>query len=271
MRIYITADMEGVNGVVLKEQVDPAAKEYAQAREWMLQEVNAAIEGAVQAGARQVVLNDSHNLMTNLPLDRLHSSTCLVTGTQKPFSMVQDLDATFNAAFFLGYHAKFGTQNAILDHIFAYSLVDELKINGVSLGEFGLNAGMAGHYGVPATLITGDLAAVQEAKALVPDIESVVVKEGKSRYSAFCYPFRETLENIRLMAKRAVELAKSKKVFAFPAPLKLEVTFQKVELADMAGLLPGSTRMSSQTLSYEAPDYPQLYRAFLAMMRLSRF
>jgi D-amino peptidase len=271
MRIYISADMEGVNGVVLKEHVDPAAKEYAQAREWMIQEVNAAIEGAVQAGARQVVVNDSHNVMTNLPLDRLHPSASLVTGTQKPFSMVEDLDGTFNAAFFLGYHAKFGTPYGVLDHIFSYSIISKVRINEIAVGEFGLNAGMAGYFAVPSVLVTGDQAVVQEAKAIVPDIEAVVVKEGKSRYAAHCYPIKESLENIHMMAKRAVELASRKQVFKFTPPLKLEVVFQKVELADMAALLPHSRRTDEFTIFYETDEYVDLYRAFLAMLRLSRF
>lgn len=270
MRVYITADLEGINGVVLNDHVDPDRKDYTLAREWMLKEVNAAIRGAVEAGAREVVVNDSHNVMTNLILDKLHPAASLLSGSNKPFSMVEGLDETFGAIFFIGYHAKVGTHKAVQDHTYSYSLIHDVRINDISVGEFGLNAGMAGHFGVPIALITGDKAVVQEAKALVSDIESVIVKEATSRYAAMCYPFEQTLDEIYRMARRAVELAANKKVFKFPSPLTLKVVFQKTEFADKAQRLGNVERLDGFSLKYQASDYPDLYRAFLAMLYLCR-
>ena len=270
MRLYITADLEGVNGVVLDDHVEPSGRDYSLAREWMQQEVNAAIEGAVKAGVRQVVVNDAHNVMNNLILAKLHPQAFLISGKGKPLSMVEGLDSSFGAIFFIGYHAKIGTENAVQDHTYSYSIIHDLFINDISVGEFGLNAGMAGHYGVPIALITGDKAVVHEAKSLVPGIESVVVKEATGRYSALCYPFDQTLEEIHRMAQRAIMLAPKKEPFQFPSPLTLKVVFQKIDFADSAQRIGRVERVDGFTLKYEAADYPDLYRAFLAMLFLCR-
>jgi len=270
MRIYISADMEGVNGVVLKEHVDPACKEYEPARQWMVAEVNAAIEGAVAAGAREVVVNDSHNNMANLPVDKLHPLAHVVSGPGKPFSMVQDLDASFAAAFFVGYHARFGTANAIHDHIFAYSSYEAVWINDRQVGELGLNAGMAGHYGVPTVLVTGDAALCEEARALNPALHAVAVKEGRARHAAHCYPFHQTLAAIREQSEKAVRGCRGISLISFPPPLTLRVRFQKAEMAEFASLLPDSQRIDAFTVECEAADYPEMYRRFLAFTRLGR-
>ncbi len=270
MKIYISADMEGVNGVVLKEHVDPAAREYQPARQWMTAEVNAAIAGAVAAGATEVVVNDSHSNMANLLVDQLHPKAQLVSGPGKPFSMVQDLDDSCAGAFFTGYHASFGTPQAIHDHIYAYSLIESIHVNGQQVGELGLNAGMAGAYGVPTLLVTGDKALAGEARALMPWVRAVAVKEGRGRLCARCYPFQETLKAIREEAEQAVRNRKKAKALIFKAPLVLEVRFPKVEMADAAALLPGAERIETKVLRYETAAYPELYRAFLALFRLAR-
>jgi len=270
MKIYLSVDMEGVNGVVLKEHVDPQAKEYSLAREWMLQEVHAAIAGAVAGGAEQVLVNDAHNTMTNLPLDRLPEKAHLCTGPMKPFSMMQDLDDSFQAVFLLGYHAMYGTANAVHDHIFAYSMFEKVEINGRRIGELGLNAGLAGHFQVPVVLVTGDLAVAAEAKALISDVETVVVKEGRGRYAALCYPFQETLTAIQHGAQQAVQRAKSINALRFSEPLQLTVTYLKAESADLGALLPEAKRLDGRTLQVEAANYPEMYRKFLALYRLAR-
>jgi D-amino peptidase len=270
MRVYISADMEGVNGVVLKEHVDPEKKEYVMAREWMIQEVNAAVAGAVAGGASQVVVNDAHNNNANLPLDRLHPKARLCCGPMKPFSMMQEIDSSFDAVFLIGYHAMYAAANAVLDHIFAYSMFTRVEINGMAVGEFGLNAGLAGYYGAPVTLVTGDQAVVAEASALIPDITAVIVKEGRGRYSALCYPFQETCAAIGKTAAQAVRNRKKIKPLFFQEPLQLTVTYQRAESADLGALLPDSFRLDSRTVRCQAAHYPELYRKFLALFRLAR-
>ncbi len=269
MRVFVSADLEGVNGVVLQDQVFPTSPGYAQAREWMIQEVNAAIEGAVQGGAREVLVNDAHHNMTNLLIDRLHPKAVLLSGTRKLLSMMEGIDGSIDAAFFIGYHAKAGTEGAVMDHTFAASIIRDVRVNEVSVGEFGLSAGLAGHFGVPAVLVTGDQALVQEAKALVPGIEAVVVKEGLSRTAARCYPFARTLEDIRLMAKRAVQHLGDRQPLKFGEPVGLAIEFQKTEQADLAAGIPGMQRQGGCTLLFEAEDFLTAYRAFVAAVRIA--
>ena len=123
MRVYITADLEGINGVVSDDHIDPKGKDYDLAREWMVLEVNSAIKGAVEAGAREVIVNDSHNIMTNVIITKLHSAASLVSGFGKPYSMVEGLDSSFGAIFFIGYHAKIGTFPAVHDHTYSYNFI----------------------------------------------------------------------------------------------------------------------------------------------------
>lgn len=270
MKIYISADMEGINGVVLREHVDPAAREYQLARDWMMAEVNAAIEGAVAAGATEVVVNDAHNNNANLVIDKLHPAASLVSGPGKPFSMMQEIDGSFAGAFFIGYHAAFGTPLAVHDHTWAYSYIEEVRINDIPVGEFGLNAGLAGAWGVPALLVTGDRAMVAEAHALLPGIEAVAVKEGRGRLSARCLPFPLSLARIQSQAEAAVRQLRSHQPLVFTPPLTLQVRFPKAEMAETAALFPNTQRTGDRSLLCSPDDYPRLYRAFLALFRLAK-
>lgn len=267
MRLYISADMEGVNGIARPEQVTPGNPEYQQSREWMLMEVNAAIEGARDAGVKEVVVNDSHSTMINLSLAKLHPSASLITGSQKPLSMVQGLDGSFDAAFFLGYHAKMGTVNAVLDHTFAYSIIRNVKINNISVGEFGLNSGFAGHFGVRSALVTGDRSLIAEAKNLIPHIEAVAVKEGISRESAYCFPFNDALEEIRIMARRGIDSLIQKDPLRFSEPLRLEIEFVKAEMAHTVSQLNEFKRLDPFTVGSTPADFFRLYQSFLAAFR----
>src|SRR5216117_1534929 len=188
MRVYISIDMEGIAGVVHESQTDPTtpafAAEYGRFRRLMTAEANAAVEGALAAGATRVLVNDSHWFMRNLLAEELHQSAELVSGDPKPRSMVQDIDGGFDAALFIGYHARAGTRNAILDHTYA-DRIHEVRLNGRPVGELGINAALAGVSGVPVALVSGDAALAAEAKELLgDDVTTVVVKEAVSRHAA---------------------------------------------------------------------------------------
>src|SRR5438105_7216744 len=181
--------MEGVAGVVHESQTDPTdpacAAEYARFRRLMTAEANAAVEGAVAAGATRVVVNDSHWFMRNLLAEELHQAAELVAGDPKPRSMVQGIDEQggFDAALFVGYHARAGTAHAILDHTYA-DRIYEVRLNGKPVGELGLNAALAGVHGVPVALVSGDSAVGTEAKELFGQcVGTVIVKEAVSRHA----------------------------------------------------------------------------------------
>src|SRR5690349_1260963 len=186
MRVYISVDMEGVAGVVHEDQTDPIdprhAAEYNRFRRLMTAEANAAVEGAMLAGANRVLVNDSHWLMMNILAEELHPAAELLSGNPKARSMVEGLELGFDAAMFVGYHAMGGTGQAIIDHTYT-SRVHEARLNGRPVGELALNAALAGTYGVPVVLVSGDQAVAEEAHApLGTAVETVVVKHAVGRF-----------------------------------------------------------------------------------------
>src|SRR5204863_1248360 len=245
---------EGIAGVVHEAQTDPSdpacAAEYARFRRLMTAEANAAVEGAVAAGATRVVVNDSHWFMRNLLAEELHHAAELVAGDPKPRSMVQGIDEPegFDAALFVGYHARAGTRNAILDHTYA-DRIYEVRLNGKPVGELGINAAFAGVAGVPVALVSGDSALVAEARELLGDhVAAVVVKEAVSRHAAQSVAPAVACRMIRDGVTGA--LRRSHTPFVLTPPISVEVDFALTIHADMAELCPGATRTGGRTVAY---------------------
>lgn len=271
MRVYISVDMEGVAGVVHEDQTDPIdprhAGEYNRFRRLMTAEANAAIEGALAAGAERVLVNDSHWLMMNLLAEELHPAAELLSGGPKARSMVEGVDGGFDAAMFVGYHARAGVGQAIIDHTYTSS-VHEARLNGRPVGELAINAALAGTYDVPVALVTGDQALAAEARELLgPSVETVVVKHAVGRFAA-----RSVAPSVacRLIREGAVAaLRRPHTPLRLPTPVRLEVDFQLTQMADMAELVPGSVRTSGRTLSYTHEDYREVFRAWRALYNLA--
>jgi len=183
MRILISVDMEGISGVVLSDHTRSSHKEYERFRRLMTAEANAAIEGALAGGATEVIVNDSHARMANILIEDLNPAVQLISGSPKPYGMMQGIGPGTAGVFLVGYHSASGSASAVLEHTMSGRLVD-LQLNGRSVGEMGFNAALAGSYSVPVLLVTGDDAMVREARALLGDIETVAVKEGITRSAA---------------------------------------------------------------------------------------
>jgi D-amino peptidase len=271
MRVYISVDMEGIAGVVHEDQTDPVeprhAGEYNRSCRLMTAEANAGIAGALDAGATRVVVNDSHWLMRNLLADELNPAAELVSGGPKRLSMVQGIEDGFDAAMFIGYHAQAGTRDATIDHTYT-SRVYQARINGQPVGEVGLNAALAGSWGVPIALVSGDQALAAETRTLLgPSVETVVVKHAVGRFAARCLAPAVACQRIRAGAKAALQRPHA--VFTFSAPIRLEVDFVVSQMADMAELVPGSTRSSGRTVCYVGQDYRDVFRAWRAMYNLA--
>jgi D-amino peptidase len=271
MRVYISVDMEGVAGVAHEDQTDPIdarhAGDYNRFRRLMTNEANAAIAGALEAGAKAVLVNDSHWLMRNLLAEELNPAAELLSGGPKRLSMVEGIDGGFDAAMFIGYHARAGTRNATIDHTYT-SRVYEARLNGEPVGELALNAAMAGVHGVAVALVSGDQALAAEARTLLGDrIETVVVKEAVGRFAARSVAPTVACERIRSGAAGA--LRRKHAPFTFKAPIRLEVDFVVSQMADMAELVPGSCRTGGRTVSYAGEDYREVFRAWRAMYNLA--
>jgi len=267
MNVLISVDMEGISGVVTGDHTSSSHKEYERFRKLMTAEANAAIEGALAGGADQIVVNDSHSGMANILIEELNPVAELISGSPKPFGMMQGIGPEVDAVFFVGYHAASGTGAAVLEHTWSGHVV-ELRLNSRVVGEMGLNAALAGAYDAPVVLVTGDRAVTEEAHALFGEIETVAVKDGVTRSAARCLHPEVAHKRIRQAAERALRLAVPP--FVVPPPITLQVVFQRAIHADMAALLPGSQKVDGRTVEWTGEDMPAVYKVFRAMGYLSK-
>ena len=183
MKVFLSSDMEGTAGVVDWEQCVGDGPQAAAGRELLLAEVNAAIEGALAGGATEIVVNDSHSAMRNLPPRALAGGASYISGSHKPLYMMQGLDDSFDMVLFVSYHGSVGAP-AGLSHTYNPRAVVEVRLDGTVTGEAGINALVAAHYGVPVALVTGDRVACEETAALMPGVHQAIVKEHVSRLAA---------------------------------------------------------------------------------------
>lgn len=270
MNLYISADMEGTAGVCSWNQCDPEnAHEYPVYRRYMTQEVRAAIEGAREAGVRRIVVNDSHWSMRNLLFDELPGDDDLrvISGTRKPWSMAQGIDSNVDGAFFTGYHAKAGDA-ATLAHTFS-SEVYAVTVNGVACSEALLNAALAGTYGVPVLLVTGDRAIVNECVAAMPWIVGVAVKDAIGYTAVDSLTPRAAQEAIRAGARDAIERLDCAKPFVFDPPFEMIVETVGVEHSDFIELMPGFARIGGRATVFRAGSFPLVMQAFIAATRMA--
>ncbi|MDY6817860.1 MAG: M55 family metallopeptidase [Halobacteriales archaeon] len=269
MRVFISADMEGISGIATPADVVSGESAYGRGQELMHGDVNAAIAGALAGGAETIVVNDSHSSMTNLERNDLHEAARLIRGNTKPRSMMQGLEADHDVAMFVGYHAKAGTAGAVLNHTFiGHELVD-VRINGESAGEMGWNARLANALEVPVGLVTGDDKTTAEATVELGDAETITVKDGIDRFTADCKPPAETTAAIHDAAQRAVERAAAGE-FAQPAidePITIEAEWSATNHAHRAGQLPGIERIADRATQLTADTYPTAYERTVAMFR----
>lgn len=265
-RIFISADLEGISGVVHGEHTRRDGREHDLARRLMTAEVNAAIEGALEAGAKEIIVNDSHGTMRNLLPDLLHKQAQLITGSPKLLSMMEGIqEGKYKCAMFVGYHAR-ANQHGVLSHTYSGSVVRDIRINGQSLGETGINAALAGSFGVPVTLVTGDDRVCAEAGQIIPGVITAEVKQAKTRYSARCLHPQEACKLIRERARTAVAAEVSPLIFEEPAVL--ELTFNNSGQAEAASLLPQTESVDPSTLRFSGENMLQSFRMMRAMLIL---
>lgn len=250
IRVFISVDMEGVACVTHSDHVKLEGPEYEMARKWMTAEANAAIEGAFDAGATEVVVADSHGHMRNLLPDQLHEDALLVRGSPRPLSMVEGLDEGFDAVIFVGYHSRAGTARGVLAHSFSGSTVYAIRLNGLEVGEPGFNAAIAGHYRVPVALVCGDDTVDAEVKSLMPWAERVITKWAITPLSAKSLTPRAAQQRIRDGATRALGRLGDMQPLEIERPVRLEVDFMRPIYASLAMNIPGVEAVSGRTVAY---------------------
>lgn len=265
MKLLIACDMEGISGVVAWNQVDPSHSEYQRFRHIMTADVNAAVAGASAGGATEIVITDGHWNSGNVLLEELDPRASLNTGTPTHFSMVQGIDDGVDAAIFLGYHARAGSQFAVLDHTWSSVRIANLWLNGHLTGEFGLNGALCGQFGVPVLMVSGDQTVCAEAREWAPGVATAQVKTAAGRYAAQCLPFEKSRKLITETAQAAVSsylAGKAPSPIKVELPVKVTIEYFHSSMADQASLLPGSTRLDGRRIEFAAGSMEEAYTTF---------
>jgi len=271
VKVYISVDIEGITGLVSWSQCsrpDGNSYDYPFARRMMTHDLNAAIRGARAAGAKEIVIKDSHGNSKNLLIDELEPGVQLVSGHGAGTDgMMQGIDDSFDAAMLVGYHAKAGTGGGIMEHTISGG-VHRMFVNGREAGEIGLSVGVAGRYSVPVVFCSSDQAGCDEIADLVPGIETVAVKEGYGRYMGKLRHPSETGPEIESAVKKALEKMPTRP-FAWQEPCSFSVEFNRSEEADMCDKLPRVKRANGFTLEGSFPTYQEAHQVIWNLLAMS--
>ncbi|MEU4191909.1 M55 family metallopeptidase [Kribbella sp. NPDC026611] len=268
MKVFLSTDMEGTAGVVDWSQCRGPGPEYEYYRGQLQAEVNAAIDGAIVAGATEFLVNDSHSTMQNLRPDELHGQASYLSGKHKPMYMMEGLDASFDAVFFISYHGSASSSRSVLPHTYNPRAIAEVRLDGVITGEAGVNALVALSYGVPVVLISGDQVTIDEAEPFCHATESVVVKDSISHNAALSIHPERARELIHEGARRALGRLDGSPL---PTPAtELTVRYHHRAFADLAESLKHVERREEKVVAISNDDPLELYRTFIAAVFLSR-
>jgi D-amino peptidase len=254
MKIYISADMEGVVGAVTGEQLGPQGFEYQRFREFMTQEVNAAVEAAFEAGATEVVVGDSHGNGQNLLIEKLPKNILLVRAFPRPLMMMQGIDGSFAGVIFLGYHSSTTNSQGVRAHTMSSARLADVRLNNISMSEGGINAAIAGHFDVPVIMVSGDDAAVKEVTALLGDVEGAVVKWNYGFHSAMTMMPEAAYALIRERVKRAIGRIKGFKPYKLKTPIQLDVRFKNYRPSEVLSYLSIVERTDAHSIRFMGKD-----------------
>jgi len=279
MKVLISADMEGTAGVVDPVQtaipdrgahygIQHNAAEYDWARRLMIEEVNAAVTGAFEGGASEVWVCDAHGSMRNLLPEALHREAHYVSGSPKLHCMLEGIDRSVAAVLCTGYHGQAGTPASVLAHTYI-GVVQDVRLGGTSLGETWINAALAGHYGVPIAMVTGDDTTVAQALALLgTDLVGVAVKRALGTYAAVHLHPEKARAAIRAGAAEAIRRAPRLAAYTPPPPVRFDVDLVSPHLTDLAALIPTVTRSGPRTVTWEAPDMLAAFMTWRAVLNV---
>jgi D-amino peptidase len=269
MKVFISVDMEGVTGMTDPEDVLPDGADYQRGRVFMTGDANAAILGAFDAGATEVLVNDSHWIMRNLLLEQLDPRARVIKGFHKPMCMVQGLDDTFDTAVFVGYHSCAGTEGGVLNHTLLGKEVQNLFLNGEPIGETRLNSLMAGFFGVSVACVAGDTAVCNEARAVLgDDLPTFAVKDGIDMFTATCLHPQVAQQGIRETVAQALR-EKKRRPYKTRAPHTFSFEWSTTTIASACEYIPGVKKPNPRTTEYRADDLPTAMRVIVAQLLIA--
>ncbi len=254
LKVYISADLEGIAGVVTGDQLGPSGFEYGRAREFMTGEVLAAIAAAREAGATEIVVSDSHGNGESLLIDQLPDDVRIIRSWPRPLMMMEGIDSTFSAAILIGYHSGTTNPAGVRAHTISSANLAGVSLNGVTVPEAGLSAAIAGRFGVPVVLISGDDVAVDEARRLLGDVEGAVVKRAISFHSASTMTPKAAQQLIRDRVKAALARRATFKPYVVRTPVQLDVVFKNYRPAEMLAYLPMVERTTAHSVRFTGRD-----------------
>jgi len=257
MKVYVSVDMEGISGLSAPEDMHPGGRGYERGTELMTADANAAIGAAFAAGADEVLVNDSHSSGKNLRADLIDERCSLLRGPGRPMAMGEGLDASFDAAVYVGYHARAG-QQGVLNHTWMGHEIHNLYLNGEVTGEIGLMAGYAGSLGVPVALVTGDEAACAEAAQTLTGVRTVAVKRAANRFAAELVPPSRAQELIRCGALYALENPADRAVHRVPAPYTLGIEWNSTAIARSCSIIPGVRLAGDRYTELTSDDFADI-------------
>ncbi len=260
VKVFISVDMEGIGGVVTAEQLNPAGFEYAKFREYMTAEALAAIAGAREAGATEFVIADAHGNMQNLLIDRFPAGVTIVRGAPRPLMMMEGIDSTFSAAIFIGYHSATTNTQGVRAHTISSATFSAVTLNGRPMSESSINAIIAGSYGVPVVMVSGDEQAVGEVQAFTGNVEGAIVKRSISFHAAAVMTPEASQSLIRAKAKAAMLRLRDFKPVPSSGPFRLDLSYKSYTPAEMMAYLPGIVRVDAHTVRYQATTIRDISR-----------
>ncbi|RKD29528.1 M55 family metallopeptidase [Thermohalobacter berrensis] len=263
MKVYISADIEGVTGVTSWSEASKSKADYGEFAEQMTKEVKAACEGAIEAGAKEIWIKDAHESGRNISHSQLPENTKLIRGwSEHPFLMVQELDNSFDAAIFIGYHTYSGSAGNPLSHTMNASNLNYIKINDRYASEFLLHAYAASMVGVPVVFISGDKAICKEAKEINSNIKTVAVKEGKGNSTINISP-NLSIKLIKEEVKKALEDKSQFSKIKLPKDFKVEISYKNHTKAFKASYYPGMKQISDTNIVYNSDSFDDVLRMLL--------
>ncbi len=269
MKVYVVADFESASGAVAGQQMQPGVLGYEETRRIWMEDLNAAVQGAIEGGAKEVLINEAHYTFRNIAPELLHPEAQFIAGYLKYGGQVAGVEGS--DVVFMFTHSMAGTQGGVLAHTYLGREIYNLRINGQKMGEIGINAALAGDSRIPVALVVGDAAAVKEAKELLGDqVIGVATKVGIDRYTAKCLSPLKSRALIQEGARRAVQSLIHMKPFIIQPPINLEIEFMGPSMAYFASMIPQVKRIDSRTISFENESWKTVYQVLLVIINLCK-
>ncbi len=274
LTIFISFDLEGISSVSSWREMKKDSADLARIRKIATAEVNAAIRGIKKSSTNiaEILVCDAHAMGENLLIDELEKGVNLVKGTPRNYYMMEGISESFDAVFFIGYHAMAGTRNALMDHTYSSSSIYSIKINGMSVGETAINAAIAGFYDVPVALVSGDDLLAKEVRELLGDqVATVITKYGISRFAAKCRHPQDVQTEIEAKSAKALKNLKRLKPFKFKLPINAEIDVMNSLIGDALENLSGLKRITGRKFICRTKNILEFYLLLMLICDLAGY